>query len=80
MNTFSGRQAVLKLGQLLNQSAQKETHREPRRRAKLAKLGRNPKNKTRENTGVFRGSADLFASVRTEGVGPTGLEPVTFRM
>jgi hypothetical protein len=49
MNTFSGRQTVLKLGQLLNQSAQKETHREPRRRAKLAKLGRNPKNKTREH-------------------------------
>jgi len=39
-----------------------------------------PKRKTRENTGVFRGSADLFASVRTEGMGPTGLEPVTFRM
>ena len=38
------------------------------------------KAKTRENTGVFRGSADLFASVRTEGMGPTGLEPVTFRM
>jgi hypothetical protein len=36
MNTFSGRQAVLKLGQLLNQLAQKETHRETRRRAKLA--------------------------------------------
>lgn len=36
--------------------------------------GAKPKNKTREKTSVFRGSTDLFASVRTEGMGPTGLE------
>ncbi|MFN9295480.1 MAG: hypothetical protein ACK6EB_45990, partial [Planctomyces sp.] len=30
-------------------------------------------NKTREKTSVFRGFADSFASVRTEGMGPTGL-------
>ncbi|MFN9220122.1 MAG: tyrosine-type recombinase/integrase [Planctomyces sp.] len=35
------------------------------------------KAKTRENTGVFRGSADLFASLRLARMGDEGLEPPT---
>ena len=38
------------------------------------KTGAKPKNKTREKTSVFRGSADLFASLRLAGMGDTGLE------
>ena len=39
--------------------------------------GTKPKNTTHEKTSVFRGSADVFASVPNAGLGPTGLEPVT---
>ena len=37
--------------------------------------GTKPKNKTHEKTSVFRGSADVFASLPTAGLGDTGLEP-----
>lgn len=38
------------------------------------KTGAKPKNKTREKTSVFRGSADLFASLRLARMGDEGLE------
>ena len=41
---------------------------------------KNPKRKTPEKHGIFRGSANVFANLPLAGMGPTGLEPVTFRM
>ena len=55
MNTFSERQTVLKLGQCLNQSQQKKTHRRARRRAKLAKMGRSQKERPTKKPVFFVG-------------------------
>jgi len=56
------------------------TKRDPQRdpqACETGKTGAKPKRKTREKTSVFRGSADLFASLRLAGMGDEGLEPPT---
>jgi hypothetical protein len=57
--------------------AQKEPHRRALQMYETGGNGTKPKNKTHEKTSVFRGSADVFASLPTAGLGDTGLEPVT---
>ena len=39
--------------------------------------GAHLNKQTHEKTSVFRGSAEFFGSLRTAGLGDTGLEPVT---
>ena len=56
------------------------TKRDPQRdpqACETGKTGAKPKRKTREKTSVFRGSADLFASLRLARMGDEGLEPPT---
>ena len=54
--------------------AQKEPHRRALQMYETGGNGTKPKNKTHEKTSVFRGSADVFASLPTAGLGDTGLE------
>ncbi len=68
--------------QLRDELFQRATEGEPGPQAgpqthETGENGAKPKNTTHEKTSVFRGSADVFAGLRTGRLGDTGLEPVT---
>lgn len=64
--------------QLRDEHFQRAAEGEPGPQAgQTGKNGPKPKRETHEKTSVFRGSAEIFASLRTAGLGDEGLEPPT---